>query len=342
MRHVRLIDLARAAGVSVSTVARALQDRPDISPATGARVRRMAARMGYTPNTIARSLVSHRSQTLGLVVNDCTNPFYSVLIESVQQAAEKRGYSLILSTSGERVEREGAAVLVLLQRRVDGLLITPVGGEATHLRPLLRSGSPFVLMCRHLPGLRADLVSNDNRLAGSLSARHLIEAHGYHPIAHITGHAGVSSVREIAAGVRQGLGRAGLRLDPGWIVPVPLDLEGGYAAGKRLARMRPRPRAVVTFNDLQAIGAIRAFQEEGLRVPADIAVVGNNDIAFAPFAPVPLTTMVHPVADIGQLAADRLIERVEGRVTGPPGRILLRPELRIRGSCGCSLRDERG
>jgi LacI family transcriptional regulator len=334
-RQVRLVDLARAARASVSTVARALKGRPDASPATRARVRRIAARMGYTPNGIARSLVSQRSETIGLVVNDCTNPFFSVLIESIQQAAEKRGYALILCTSGEREEREAEAVRVLLQRRVDGLLIVPVGGRAGRLRPLLRNACPFVLMCRHLSGLRADLVANDNRRAGLILARHLIEADGHDSVAHISGDSRISSVREIAEGVRLGLHRAGRHLEPRWVVPASRDLEGGYAAGKRLAKLLPRPSAVVAFNDLQAIGAMRAFEEEGLRVPADVAVAGNNDIAFAPFASVPLTTVIHPVAAIGQVAVDRLVDRVEGRVAGPPQRVLLQPELRIRRSCGC-------
>jgi LacI family transcriptional regulator len=333
-RHVRLVDLARATGVSISTVVRGLAGRPDVSPATRRRVCRIAARLGYTPNAIARSLVSQRSRTLGLLVNDCTNPFYSVLIEAIQQTAAKHGYAVVLGTSGERPEREVESLRVLLERRVDGLLVTPVGREAAHLRRLARGRTPFVLMSRHLAGLAADLVATDHRLAGLTATRHLVQAHGHRDVAYITADDRVSSVRELAEGVVAGLHEAGLGLAPRWRVPATADLEGGFVAGRRLARLRPRPRAVVAFNDLQAIGAMRAFEEAGLRVPDDVALVGNNDVAFARFAPVALTTVGHPVAEIGQAAVDRLIERIEGRARRPE-QILLRPELRIRRSCGC-------
>jgi LacI family transcriptional regulator len=333
-RHVRLTDLARAAGVSISTVVRGLAGRPDVSAATRRRVCRIAARLGYTPNAIARSLVNRRTRTLGLLVNDCTNPFYSVLIEAIQQTAAKHGYAVVLGTSGERPEREVESLRVLLERRVDGLLVTPVGREAAHLRRLARGRTPFVLMSRHLAGLPADLVATDHRLAGLVATRHLVRTHGYRGVAHLTADDRVSSVRDLCRGVSAGLREARLALDARWLLPASADLDGGLAAGRRLARLRPRPRAVVAFNDLQAIGAMRALEEAGLRVPEDVALVGNNDVAFARFAPVPLTTVVHPVAELGQAAVDRLIERIEGRAR-PPERILLRPELRVRRSCGC-------
>jgi LacI family transcriptional regulator len=334
-RHVRLTDLARAAGVSISTVVRSLAARPDVSAATRRRVCRIAARLGYTPNAIARSLVRRRTRTLGLVVNDCTNPFYSVLIEAIQETAAKHGYAVVLGTSGERIEREIESLRVLLERRVDGLLVTPVGREAAHLHRLARGRTPFVLLCRHPAGVAADVVANDNRLAGLTATRHLVRVHRHAAIAHVSGGERVSSVREMADGVAAGLREAGLDLEPRWLVPASPDLEGGFAAGRRVARLRPRPRALVTFNDLQAIGAMRAMEEAGLRVPDDVAVVGNNDVAFARFAPVPLTTVAHPVAGIGQAAVERLIQRIEGRAT-PPARLLLRPELRLRRSCGCA------
>jgi LacI family transcriptional regulator len=333
-RHVRLADLARAARVSISTVVRSLGGRPDVSAATRSRVRRIAARLGYTPNAIARSLVSQRTRTLGLLVNDCTNPFYSLLIEAIQLTAAKHGYSVLLGTSGERVEREVEALNLLLERRVDGLLITPVGREAAHLRALARRPTPFVLMCRRPAGLAGDLVSNDNRRAGLLAARHLAVTHGYPAVAHVTGDPRLSSVREMAEGVARACHRAGLGPDRRALVAAALDLEGGFDAGRRLARLGPRPRAVVAFNDLQAIGVIRALADAGVRVPDEVAVIGNNDVAFARFAPVPLTTVAHPVAAIGQVAVDRLIERIEGRARTPE-RLLLLPELRIRRSCGC-------
>jgi DNA-binding LacI/PurR family transcriptional regulator len=334
-RHVRLADLARAAGVSISTVVRSLAGRPDVSAATRRRVCRLAIRLGYTPNALARSLVSQRSRTLGLLVNDCTNPFYAVLIEAIQQVAAKHGYAVVLGTSGERAEREVESLRVLLERRVDGLLITPVGREAAHLRRLPQGRPPFVLMSRHLAGVAADLVATDHRLAGLTATRHLVRAHGHRVIAHLTADDRVSSVRELAEGVLAGLQEAGLALEPRCRIPATPDLEGGFAAGRRLARLQSRPRALVAFNDLQAIGAMRALEEAGLHVPDDMAIIGNNDVAFARFAPVPLTTVVHPVAELGQVAVDRLISRIEGGARRPES-ILLRPELRVRRSCGCT------
>jgi len=340
--RVTMRDIAERAGVSLITVSRALNNKPDVNKETRARILAIAQEIDYTPNVHARALASGDSKTLGLIVADSANPFYGKLIRGVEDTASAHGYGVILCNTSEDRERESAAHRMLREKRVDGMLVT---GILTGLSPLLRlkqENIPFVLLNRYLQEIDADCVLNDNRLGAYEATTHLCEL-GHRRIVHLTGPKEISSVRERLAGYRQALEEYDIPFDPELVLRCNLKLEGGCRQAKTaLPVLSPRPTAVFAYSDLLAIGVLKALRELGLRVPQDIALVGYDDIEFAPFVEPPLTTVAQLVYEIGQKGTEILLEKInwpeEGEWT--PQRVVFKPELRIRASSGGPLSHE--
>jgi len=198
----RLADVARRAKVSLNTASRALTGKPDVNPETRERVRRVAEELDYRPNFLARSLVGGRTHIVGLVVTDCTDPFYAALIRAVEATATRRGYALLLATSNEDSAKEKQALAVLRERRVDGLLLTAVDAEAPHVRQLTRTDLPIVLVARRAASYRGHYVGNDNIEAATMATRHLIEL-GHQRMAYIDRTGTASSAVERMVGYRK-------------------------------------------------------------------------------------------------------------------------------------------
>ncbi len=334
---VTIKDIARELGLSVNTVSRALNSKPDVSRQTRARVLETARRLHYVPNTIARSLVTSRSNTLGLVVTDVVNPFYSRIIRGVEETARQRGYTIILLNTNEQDEDERAAIRVLRSKRVDGMIISPVQVSHDHIAALQEDGYPFVLINRYFPDLDTDYVINDNRLGAYLATGHLVRL-GHRHIAHITGPKHVSSVRERLRGYRQALDEGGIAADQQRIIHTNLSLEGGYQATQQLLDACPLPTALFTYSDLLAVGALKAIREAGLRVPEHIALVGYDDIEFAAFLEIPLTTISQPSYEIGSRGVELLLELIENPdEQRQRHHIVLEPRLIVRKSCGVGV-----
>ena len=336
---VTMRDIAERAGVSLITVSRALNNKPDVSKETRARVRAIAEELQYAPNVHARALASGDSRTLGLIVADSANPFYGKLIRGVEDTASAQGYGVILCNTSEDREREAAAHQMLREKRVDGMLVT---GIRTGLSPLLRleqENIPFVLLNRYLQEIDADCVVNDNRQGAYEATAHLCGL-GHRRIVHLTGPQQISSVRERLAGFRQALDEYDIQFDPGLVLRCDLKLEGGYQQIKTaMPAFAPRPTAVFAYSDLVAIGVLKALRELGLRVPQDIALVGYDDIEFAPFVDPPLTTVAQLVYEIGQKGTEILLEKINWpeEEEWTPQRMVFKPELRIRASSGPQL-----
>jgi len=332
IRHLspRLRDIAERAGVSVNTVSRALNDKPDISAATRERVRAIAKTLGYTPNKLARSLLRGRSETLGLVVTDCTDPYYSALIRAVESAAAQRGFGLLLTTSDEDVGKEVRGLSQLLEHRVDGVLLVPVDVTAKHVSTLLNSGRPVVLLSRRPPDYLGGFVGTDNFLAAELAVAHLVKL-GHTRIARLDRTGTASSAEEIRRGFRHALSAAGITEDPTRTHCFAPTIEGGRAAAAWLLGLQPLPTAVVTNNDAQAIGLIHDLQDAGVSVPGNISIIGFNDIALSSLVRPPLTTVAHPIREIGTLGAERLIDYIEGSSRSTTAEVLA-PRLVIRES----------
>lgn len=308
---VTLRDIAEATGVSVNTVSRALTGKSDIHAETKERVLAAAGRLGYTPNLMARSLVQGRTRTLGLLVTDCTHPFYATLIRTVEEVAAANHYGLLLATSNEDPDKEITAVNLLAERRVDGLLLSPVDVTAPHIRPLLRS-TPCVLLARRPRSYRGAFVGTDNVEAARLGTQHLVGL-GHRRIALVTRPEAVASAIDRQDGYRLALAEAGLPCDERLVLAAAQTPEGGRAAVADLMRLDPLPTAVFAYSDMQAIGILVGLREAGVRVPEDVSVMGFDDVETARYVSPPLTTVAQDTDRIGRLGAQLLINLLAGR-----------------------------
>jgi DNA-binding LacI/PurR family transcriptional regulator len=305
MPPVSIKDIAREAGVSHSTVSRALSDSPLIRTETKARIQQLAQEMGYSPDARARSLVKGESRTVGLVVTTITDPFVAEVVQSIEDAAHEQGYTVILCSSGAEPEREIAAVAMLRSKRVDGVIVTSSRVGALYLEHLERIDVPVVLINNHneKSGRYTYSVSVDNQHGGHLATRHLIQL-GHRRIAYLSRPADVSSNQGRLAGYRRALAEADIPFDPELVVAGTGRVGGGERALPVLLERHPRPSAVFCYNDLTAIGLLRAARKAGLAVSAELAVVGFDDILLAAFVCPPLTTIAQPKAEMGRRAFD--------------------------------------
>jgi DNA-binding LacI/PurR family transcriptional regulator len=301
--RVSIKDIAKAAGVSHSTVSRALSDSALVSDGTKARIQRLASEMGYSPDSLARSLVTRQTHTIGVVVTTIADPFIAQVVQGIEATAQDHGYTVILCNSGAVSDREIAAVEMLRSKRVDGVIVTSSRIGALYLEHLERIGVPIVLINNHNEdsGRYTFTVSVDNYHGGRLATKHLIEL-GHRRIAYVTAPADHSSDLDRMTGYRQALGDAGIEPDPALVIPGNGRADGGEQALESLNALDVRPTAVFCYNDMTAIGLIAAARDAGLSVPGDMAVVGFDDILFATYCYPPLTTVAQPKIEMGQLA----------------------------------------
>ena len=327
---VTIREVARAAGVSQATAARVLGGYGYASPAARERVGYSAARLGYTPNAVARALVARATMAVGLVVGDIQNPFFSGCARGLADVLEPAGYTVLLANADEDAGRERSALDALRARRVDGLVVVPA--PEARLEEIVRAGVPLVQLDRAVRGVRADAVMVDNGAASARAVDHLLQL-GHRRIGLVSDSPQISSSAERIAGYRRALRRAGVGVDAG------LESIGGstQADGLRSAHTllsRPdRPTAIFTANNFMTVGALLAMRELGLRAPEDVALVGFDDLDWTTLVEPAVTVVAQPVADLGGAAGARLLARMGGDA-GPPRRIRLRTTLVVRASCG--------
>ena len=325
-------DVAREAGVSVTTASRAFNNKDDVHPDTRQRVLAAAQRIGYAPNLVARGLVLGKSGALGAIIADSANPVYTEALRGIESVVNRAGYGLLLCNAGESQEQSLRCLTMLQNNRVEGVLLTPVQSDWRDVRLLQAAGIPFVLVLRHALGVETDYVIPDHVRGGYLVCRHLL-ALGHRRLGHIAGPLYLSSAQGRLAGYRQALAEAGLPYDEALMDVAPFTIAGGYAAGQRLLERADRPTAIFAGNDLQAIGALKAARQLGLRVPEDLALAGGDDIPLLEMLDPPLTTFHVPLFEIGARAAEVLLEKLAGRCEGLQ-QIVYPPQLIIRRSSG--------
>lgn len=326
-------DVAREAGVSINTVSRALNDKPDVNADTKKRILEIADRLDYVPNFLAKGLVTKNTRTIGVIVSDNANPFFARIIKGIEDCARGRGYNIILCNTDEDYEREQEAVRLLRQRRVDGFLITLTSTreKRTHIWELKRLEIPFVLLNRHIDDLMTDYVITDNIYGGYVAVRHLIRS-GHKRIGYISGPLEISSAKERLQGYKKALLESNVEFDNSLVRVSNLKMEDGYRVTQELLGLRDNPTAIFAYSDFLAIGALKAIEEADLNIPEDIALVGYDDIEFCEFLGVPLTTVRQPRYRIGQEGASILINRIERKSSEDLDQIILKPELVVRKS----------
>ncbi|TMG41838.1 MAG: LacI family transcriptional regulator [Chloroflexi bacterium] len=331
--RITIIDVARAASVHPSTVSRVLNGRVELSllPETRERVIAAAARLGYRPSALARSLRLRRTFTLGMLVPNIDNPLFPPIIKGVEDVAHARGYNLILCNTEDSSEREATYLRVLRERQVDGLLIASSFMADSTIAELRRDRFPFVLVNRGSRGANDLAVLVDNEVGVAEVIEHLVGL-GHRRIGIVAGPQTTMTGQQRLAAARASLREHRVKLDPALVaVAEAFSQEAGYRAARRLVLATEPPTAIFGANDLIALGVLRAIREVGLECPDHISLVGFNDIPQAEFFGPPLTTVHVPQRDMGTQAATMLIAQIEGKDIPAP-RVVAEAHLVVRGS----------
>jgi DNA-binding LacI/PurR family transcriptional regulator len=309
---VSIKDIARAAQVSHSTVSRALRDSPLVNPETRALIHKIAAEKGYTVSAVARSLVTRRTHTIGVVVTSIADPFVGEVVGGIEEFAIGRQYSVILATCHADAEREQRAVRSFQERRVDGILVTASRVGALYLPMLKEMQVPIVLINNQHPGEFVHHVSIDNPAGARAVTSHLLEL-GHRRVGYIGDRFGLHSDEERFAGYRETLDGAGIPVDPELVVYGESTPESGRNAMNELLGRSDPPTAVFCYNDMSAYGAMRAARDRGIRVPEDLSIAGFDDLYLSSYSDPPLTTFRQPKHEMGCDAAEILLELLAGR-----------------------------
>jgi LacI family transcriptional regulator len=329
---VSIRDVAHLAGVSIGTVSNVLNGKTSVGAAIVDRVQSAIDELGFVRNDAARQLRAGSSRAIGLIFLDVGNPFFTALARGAEDAAADAGFSVIVGNSDEQLSREAGYLDLFEEQRVRGVLISPVGEIAPRLRRLRANGVPAVLVDRLSKDVSFSSVSVDDVAGGRLAAAHLLER-GARRIAFVGGPQGLRQVDDRLAGARAALADAG---EPATLESLPttaLTVAEGDRVGRELAaRAAPqRPDALFAANDLVAVGLLQALITAGIRVPAEIMVVGYDDIDFASASIVPLSSVRQPAALIGETAV-RLLLAETGSSAAVARQIRYQPELIVRDS----------
>jgi LacI family transcriptional regulator len=326
---VSLRDVAAAAKVSVGTVSNVLNRPEVVSASTLSRVQETIKNLGFVPNGFARQLRSGYSRTLGLVVPDVGNPFFTEVARGVEDAARKRDYAVFLCNSDESLEKEDRYINVLMEQQVRGVLLTPADIKTDRIDALRARGISVTLLDRELEGRNQCSVSVDDVHGGQIAIEYLASL-GHKRIAWVCGPAKIPQVADRGAGVAKAA-----KLSNVEIVQLEVQLmnaTNGEGAARDLLALDVLPSAVFCANDLLALGVMRELLNQGIRIPEQVAIVGYDDIQFAPSAAVPLTSISQPAYQIGVTAADLILSECESDLTHEHQQIKFQPRLIERAS----------
>ncbi|MDQ7820653.1 MAG: LacI family DNA-binding transcriptional regulator [Armatimonadota bacterium] len=324
--------MARRARVSVTTAARALGGYGYVSSETRRRVQEAAAALDYHPNAIARSMIKGRTHTLAVVVSDNANPFFASVVRGIEDTVLPQHYTVMLCNADEDPRKEATYLHVIREKRVDGVILSPSGGPRALLRSLLSRGTPVVLVDRRVRGVRTDTVLVDNRAGARAAVGHLLRL-GHRRIGIISGPRHIFTARERLAGYVEALREAGVTVDHRLVLEGNFKADSGYTLAEQMVNLPHRPTAVFTANNLMTLGALLRFKELGVRIPQEMAVVGFDDMPWAPILTPPLTAVAQPSYDLGVAAARLLLQRLRETRT-PPQTVVFQPRLIVRESCG--------
>lgn len=324
---VTMFDIAKDLKVSVVTVSKALRNEGRLSDATRKRVLRRAKQLNYQMNWVARSLVTRKTFTIGLLLPEFTHPFFAEIAREVARTVRPHGYHVVISSFEEDPILEASEADSLLARQVDGLIIasSQLPDRLNMFKRVRERRVPYVLIDRPIGGVSACFVGVDNDAIGRLATEHLI-ARGCRRISHLRGPA-VRIAEARLNGYRGALEKHGLPFVPGYVVPGGHGDDTGYEGMRQLLKLTPVPDAVFCYNDPVAIGAMKAILEVGHKIPQQICVAGAGNVHYSDVLAVPLTTVDQGTCRMGVLAAELLIERIESKRAMRPKTILIMPRL---------------
>ncbi len=322
-------DIARQAGVAPSVVSRALNNKYGVKNSTKELIQKIAREMDYYPNTAARSLVTRRTETIGVIMADLSEPYYSQIIKGMEYVASQTGFTLLFSNSYESIEHNRVLQKMIFAERVDGLVI--VGSniqEKNFVATLLEQKIPFVLIERNFSNPRVNCIWVDNMAGAYMATKYLIE-HGHRKIAHVAGNLYYQVTLDRIDGYKKALNEAGIRYSEELVTSGNFISPDAYTAVKEL--LRHECTAIFAASDAMAYGALQAIHDMGLSVPEDIAVVGFDNLEFSALTNPPLTTIKQPRYEMGEKSLSILTDILRGE-SKEGVKICLQPELMVRRS----------
>ncbi|HDP36730.1 MAG TPA: LacI family transcriptional regulator, partial [Candidatus Atribacteria bacterium] len=312
MKYITLRMVAEKAGVSVNTASRAINNKPDINIETKKLVLKIAKELGYIRNAAAVALRTNKTGTVGVVIEDNRNPFYAEVLNGMEVAAREKNYHIILANTQIDYKKEEEAINLLLAKRVDGLLITPVQGRDDDIKKLIDANIPFVIVGRDFENIELDAVYNDEVKGGFLATEYLIKK-GHKRIALIDGFLYKSPAKGRLEGYKKALNKYRISLDESLISVGDISMEDGYKRTKQMLEKNLDFTAIFAYNDMMAFGAMQAIKEKGLRIPEDIGLVGYDDIPFSSLISPPLTTIRLRKQELGSKSVMLLLSRINGK-----------------------------
>jgi len=328
MKYITLKMVAESAGVSVNTASRAINSKSDINEETKKRVLQVAQELGYVRNATAVALRTRKTGTIGVVIADNRNPFYAELLNGIEVAAREKNYHIILANTQRDYKKEEEAINLLLTKRVDGLLITPVQDKDEDIKNLLDANIPFVVVGRDFENIEIDAVFNDEVKGGFLATEYLIKK-GHKRIALVDGFIYKSPAKGRLEGYKKALDKYRISLDESLISVGDINIEDGYERTKQMLEKNLDFTAIFTYNDMMAFGSMQAIKEKGLRIPEDIGLVGYDDIQFSSLISPSLTTIRLKKQELGIESVKLLFSRIN-REHKKTKKIMLDVELQIR------------
>ncbi len=325
-------DVAREAGVSVATVSHVINGTRPVASDTAERVRQAMEVLDYHPNAVAQSLRTRKTHAIGAVVSDITNPFFATLVRGAEDAAIEAGYSLIVCNSDESPEKEDRYVRLLRRRRMDGLLISPVGdGSSSVVQELPHWDTPFVFIDRRAEGIAADAVLSDNVAGAYQATKHLIDR-GHHRIGIILGIKGATTTEERLAGYRKALTEAGLSVSKELVAYGGYRIEGGRKATEDFLSLSDPPTAIFSTNNLMTVGVLKTIAQRKIAVPQAMAIISFDDLDLGELFQPPLTAVTQNPYEIGRIAMGLLLTRFEDKGKRAVEEIRVPVVLTVRGS----------
>lgn len=313
---IRLKDIAARAGVSIMTVSKVLRDAPDISVATKARIRQMAAEMGYVPDTMAQGLRTRTTKLFGLLISSIANPIFARVVMAIEERAHELGYEVILTHSLNLPEREESSIRKLLARRIDGLFVSPVyrmAPTAPVYEELQRCGTPTVLLGHRAPFCSQFVAVETEDLLGSYAATQHLLGLGHRRIAFLTGPPATPWAEERSEGYRRALRETGVEVDDRLIFAAGSTIEDGEKAVLQMLDESAKVTAIVAVNDLVAVGAMNVLHNQGVKIPQDLSVVGFGNVLLSEHCRTPLTTVRQPKFRLGVAAMEAMQKMLQGQ-----------------------------